>query len=76
LFGRHSYGTILGIVLATIRLATGTAPTVSNAIFDATGSYTGINYIIAAVGAVAMVLFFIVFRASEKERKALKEEEK
>jgi len=76
LFGRHSYGTILGIVLATIRLATGTAPTVSNAFFDATGSYTGIYYIIAADGAVAMVLFFIVFRASEKERKALKEEEK
>ena len=75
-FGRHSYGTILGIVLAVIRIATGTAPTVANSSFDRAGTYVPVYLFAAAIGAVAVVLFIFAFIGSQKDKKALEAKEK
>ena len=75
-FGRHSYGTILGIVLAVIRIATGTAPTVANSAFDRAGTYVPVYLFAAAIGAVAVVLFIFAFIGSQKDKKALEAKEK
>lgn len=70
-FGRQSYSTVLGIVLAVIRIATGTAPTVANSIFDKIGSYTPVYLGAGAMGIAAAVLFTISFTESRKDREAL-----
>jgi sugar phosphate permease len=67
-FGSIGYGSVLGIMLAVIRLATGTATTVANAYFDLTGSYHGMYLICAGMGVTALLLFMAAFRGAEKER--------
>ena len=74
-FGRHSYGTLLGIVLAVIRIATGSAPTVANTAYDLIGSYTPVYLVAAVFGCAALVVFSIAFAGSVKDRKLLEQNE-
>ena len=68
-FGRHDYGTILGLMLAMVSLSGVVAGPVINFSYDLLGSYTPAFLVMAVLGVVTMAVYLAAFRAAEQDRK-------
>lgn len=68
LFGRKSYSTILGWMLAINTLGYATGGPIMNAVYDKTGTYTGILLITAFVMVLVTVLMQIVITLAHRKR--------
>ncbi len=68
LFGRKSYSTILGWMLAINTLGYATGGPIMNAVYDKTGTYTGILLITALVMGLVTVLMQIVITLAHRKR--------
>ena len=73
MFGRHDYGTILGLLLAMVSLSGVAAGPVINFSYDLLGSYKPALYGMAVVGIITAVLQILAFRGAAREKKRFEE---
>ena len=73
MFGRHDYGTILGLLLAMVSLSGVVAGPVINFSYDMMGSYRPALYGMAVLGILTAVLQILAFRGAAREKNRFEE---
>lgn len=69
IFGYHCQSSIIGIFMALIPAASVVTLPIVNAIYDRIGTYSPIFLAYAGVGLVALIIMFVLFGISDRERK-------
>lgn len=70
LFGYQSHNASVGIFMSMVSAAAMVSSPLVNALYDVTGSYDPIFFMTAIATAGVTVLFFILFRMADRDRKA------
>lgn len=68
LFGQASYSTILGVLLCINTLGYATGGPIMNAVYDKTGTYTGILLIMALTMVLVTILMQVVITLAHRQR--------
>ena len=71
MFGRHDYGTIIGLQLAMVSLSGVVAGPAVNISYDILGTYTPAFLFMAALGVVTMAVYLFAFHGAEREKQRL-----
>ena len=71
LFGYRSYDTAVGVFLAMVSVSAMVAQPVANLIYDRIGSYSPIFRVAAVLDLVVIVLYLLLFKLAERDRKML-----
>ena len=69
LFGYHPQSSIVGIVMALIPAASVVTNPLVNSIYDRIGTYSPIFLAFAGVGVVTLIMMFVLFAVSDRDRK-------
>ena len=69
LFGYHPQSNIIGIVMALIPASSVVTLPLVNAIYDRIGTYSPIFLAFAGVGIATLIIMFILFWVSDRDRK-------
>ena len=69
LFGYHSQSNIVGIVMALIPGASVVTLPLVNTVYDRIGTYSPIFLAFAGVGVVTLIIMFVLFGISDRDRK-------
>jgi sugar phosphate permease len=71
LFGYQSQAKCLGVFLAMGSASGMLAPIAANAVFDSIGSYNPVFLVCAAVTAVLVVVYFVMYRLADRDKKRI-----